>query len=98
MFADSDWLLGYCTTTPMASSPPSRESLPKSLVVLSPVVPLIDYSLPIVVHKGKHTCTSYSTARYVSYDHLFSSLRAFTTSVSSVHVPKSVLEASSTPD
>ena len=67
-------------------------------MVLLPVVSLIDaYSLPTIVHKGKHTRTSYSTTQYVSYDHLFSSLLACTTFVSSVHVPKYALEASSTP-
>lgn len=47
-------------------------------------------SLPIALHKGKHSCTSHPISQFVSYGHLSSSLHAITTSLNSTIIPKSV--------
>ena len=55
-------------------------------------------SLPITLRIGKRTCTSHPISYFVSYDHLSSSLHAFTTSLNFVVVPKSIDEAMSIPN
>nr|CAD1840511.1 unnamed protein product [Ananas comosus var. bracteatus] len=55
-----------------------------------------DSDLPIALRKGKHTCT-YPISSFVSYDCLSSCSRCFITSLKSVSVPKSVVEALSHP-
>ena len=79
--------------TTLVPVPPSTASFADSLFVpASLVAPDID-SLPIALRKGKHTCTSHHIAQFVSCDHLFPSLCAFTISVTTVCVPNSVSEA-----
>ena len=69
--------------------PPTETSSPRSDPLLDPT------SLPIALRKGKHSCTSHPISQFVSYGHLSSSLHAFTTSLNSTVVPKSVQEATS---
>ena len=52
-------------------------------------------SLRIALRKGKHSCTSRPISQFVSYGHLSPSLYAFTTSLNSTIVPKSVQEVMS---
>ncbi|GFZ14730.1 hypothetical protein Acr_24g0009200 [Actinidia rufa] len=59
--------------------------VPVSLVALD-----ID-SLPIALCKDKRTYTSHPIPQFVSCDHLAPSLRAFSMSVTTAHVPKSAL-------
>ena len=80
-------------TPVLPASAPSGNSLPMSSPVpVSPVAPDID-SLPIALFKDKRTYTSHHITQFVSCDHLAPSLRAFTMSVTTTHVPKSASEA-----
>ena len=69
--------------------PPTKTSFPPSDPLPDPA------SLPIALRKRKHSCTSHPISQFVSYGHLSSSLHAFTTSLNSTVVPKSVQEAMS---
>ena len=69
--------------------PPTETSTPPSDPTSDPA------SLPIALHKGKRSCTSHPISQFVSYGHFSSSLHAFTTSLNSTVVPKSVSEAMS---
>ena len=69
--------------------PPTKTSTP-------PIDPTPNLaSLLIALRKGKRSCTSHPISQFVSYGHLSSSLQAFTTSLNSTVVPKSVQEAMS---
>lgn len=61
-----------------------------------PSPPTSELDLPIAIRKGKRTCT-YPISSFVSYDALSPLSRAFTTSLESVTVPKSLSEALSHP-
>ena len=69
--------------------PPTETSTPPSDPTPDPA------SLPIALHKGKRSYTSHPISQFVSYGHFSSSLHAFTTSLNSTVVPKSVSEAMS---
>ena len=69
--------------------PPTETSTPPSVLTLDPT------SLPIALRNGKRSCTSHPISQFVSYGHLSSSLHAFTTSLNSTVVPKSIQEAMS---
>ena len=69
--------------------PPTKTSTPPSDPNPDPA------SLPIALRKGKRSCTSHPISQFVSNGHLSSSLHAFTTSLNSTVVPKSVQEAMS---
>ena len=69
--------------------PPTETSTPPSDPTPDPA------SLPIALRKGKCSCTSHPISQFVSYGHLSPSLYAFTTSLNSTIVPKSVQEAMS---
>jgi hypothetical protein len=57
----------------------------------------LDLNLPIAIRKGKRTCTEHPISNCVSFDHLSSSFKAFSLSLSSLVVPKSYREAFSHP-
>ena len=69
--------------------PPTETSTPPSVLTLDPT------SLPIALRNGKRSCTSHPISQFVSYGHLSSFLHAFTTSLNSTVVPKSIQEAMS---
>jgi hypothetical protein len=52
-----------------------------------------DLDLPIALRKSKRTYTDHPISNFVSFDHLSSSFKAFSLSVSSIVVPKSYREA-----
>uniref|UniRef100_A0A2N9H3N1 Integrase catalytic domain-containing protein n=1 Tax=Fagus sylvatica TaxID=28930 RepID=A0A2N9H3N1_FAGSY len=82
---------------PQVESPP----LPPSSASTSADPPLpqstSDLDLPIALRKSKRTCTDHPISNFVSFDHLSSSFKAFSLSVSSIVVPKSYREALSHP-
>uniref|UniRef100_A0A2N9FUB4 Integrase catalytic domain-containing protein n=1 Tax=Fagus sylvatica TaxID=28930 RepID=A0A2N9FUB4_FAGSY len=82
---------------PHVESPP----LPPSSASTSADPPLpqstSDLDLPIALRKSKRTCTDHPISNFVSFDHLSSSFKAFSLSVSSIVVPKSYREALSHP-
>ena len=49
--------------------------------------------MPIVHRKCVRSCTKHSISKFVSYDNLSISFRAFTTNLFSVNIPKSIEEA-----
>jgi len=55
-------------------------------------VPSSDFDLPIVLRKGKRSCTDHHISHFVSYD-LTPSFRQFALSLSSVPLPRSYEEA-----
>ena len=70
-----------------------RRQKPPTETFTLPNDPTLDpASLPISLRKGKRFCTSHpiSISQFVSYGHLSPSLYAFTTSLNSTIVPKSV--------
>ena len=69
--------------------PPTETSTPPSDPTPDPA------SLPIALRKGMRSCTSHPISHFVSYGHLSPSLYAFTTSLNSSIVLKSVQEAMS---
>ena len=46
--------------------------------------------LPIALRKGTRSCTKHSISNYVSYENLSQQFRAFTTSLDSTTIPKSI--------
>jgi hypothetical protein len=88
---------GVPLVPPQVASPP----LPPSSASTSADPPLppstSDLDLPIALRKSKRTCTDHPISNFVSFDHLSSSFKAFSLSVSSIVVPKSYREALSHP-
>uniref|UniRef100_A0A2N9FBM1 Integrase catalytic domain-containing protein n=1 Tax=Fagus sylvatica TaxID=28930 RepID=A0A2N9FBM1_FAGSY len=88
---------GVPLVPPQVESPP----LPPSSASTSADPPLpqstSDLDLPITLRKSKRTCTDHPISNFVSFDHLSSSFKAFSLSVSSIVVPKSYREALSHP-
>ncbi|CAL5418427.1 unnamed protein product [Camellia sinensis] len=64
-------------------------------VVESPVVN--DSSLPIALRKGVRACTQHPISKFVSYDSLSSTYRAFVSSLSSACIPQGWTEAINDP-
>lgn len=46
--------------------------------------------LPIALRKGTRACTKYPIAKYISYNHLSETYRAFTTKISELVVPRNI--------
>jgi hypothetical protein len=88
---------GVPLVPPQVESPP----LPPSSASTSADPPLpqstSNLDLPIALRKSKRTCTDHPISNFVSFDHLSSSFKAFSLSVSSIVVPKSYREALSHP-
>nr|CAD1839614.1 unnamed protein product [Ananas comosus var. bracteatus] len=76
------------------SDPPPASSSEDPVTTITDLAS--DSDLPIALRKGKWTCT-YPISSFVSYDCLSSSSRCFITSLESVSIPKSVVEALSHP-
>ena len=57
-----------------------------------------DLSVPIVNRKGVRSCTKHPLSNFVSYKWLSPSFAAFTSQLSSVQIPKSVLDALIVPE
>lgn len=72
---------------PSLAHPQPVSNVSPTKVLFPPIVPPYLNSLPIALHKGKHGCISLPICNFVSYEHLSSSLRAFTAFVSSVIFP-----------
>ena len=61
---------------------------------LSPINLNIDeLDVPIALRKGVRTCTQHPMSYFVSYDHLSPSLRAQTTNLAGVDIPRTIQEA-----
>lgn len=56
-----------------------------------------DFDLPIVVRKDNRSCDKYSMDNFVSYQYLSPSFHRFSTGLSSISVPCSVVDALSPP-
>ena len=61
-------------------------------------VPDVTLELPIALRKRPRTCTTHPSSNFVSYEQLSATHRAFVTSISTISVPKSVMEALAHPD
>ena len=55
--------------------------------------PILDLDVPIAIRKGIRSCTQHPISKFISYSNLSSSFRAFTSSVSSIVIPRSIEEA-----
>ena len=100
---------GTVNTSGMSSLPNSQENIhlpvisePSSVSLESPVVyknptPSVpqenDLDLPIAVRKGTRTCTKHPIAKYITYDHLSETHKAFTTNLSKIVVPRNIQKA-----
>ena len=51
-----------------------------------------DLDIPIVLRKGKRTCTSHRFSDYMCYNSLFPPYRAFATNLTNIAIPKSIQE------
>ena len=56
-----------------------------------------DLNVLIVVRKGTKVCTKHPIVKHVSYHRLSPTMRAFTTNLSSVEIPKDIQEALAVP-
>ena len=56
-----------------------------------------DLNVLIVVRKGTKVCTKHRIVKHVSYHRLSPTMRAFTTNLSSVEIPKDIQEALAVP-
>lgn len=57
-----------------------------------------DLDMPIALRKGVRSCTHHPISKFISYSNLSPSLHAFTSSLSSVFIPRSIEEALSIPE
>ncbi|KAH9699990.1 protein kinase domain-containing protein [Citrus sinensis] len=70
-----------------------------SLASVEFMVPSVDDSnKSIAERKGVRSCTTHPIAKYVSYDSLSSSYRAFVSSLDNLHVPNNIQEALGHPE
>ena len=60
--------------------------------------PILDLDVPIAIRKGIRSCTQHPISKFISYSNLSSSFRAFTSSVSSIVIPRSIEEALNVPE
>jgi uncharacterized membrane protein YgcG len=88
---------GVPLVPPIVESPPLLPSSASTSTDLPLPQSTSDLDLPIALRKSKRTCTEHPISNYVSFDHLSSSFKAFSLSVSSIVVPKSYREALSHP-
>uniref|UniRef100_A0A2N9F6X6 Integrase catalytic domain-containing protein n=1 Tax=Fagus sylvatica TaxID=28930 RepID=A0A2N9F6X6_FAGSY len=88
---------GVPLVPPLVESPPLLPSSASTSTDLPLPQSTSDLDLPIALRKSKRTCTEHPISNFVSFDHLSSSFKAFSLSVSSIVVPKSYREALSHP-
>ena len=59
---------------------------------------LSDLHIPIAIRRDVKPCTQHSMSNFVSYKNLSSSIIAFTSQLSSIEIPKNVLDALKIPE
>lgn len=64
-----------------------------SFLGIAPPISLDDSHFLIIARKGTDTCTQYPIANYVCYSSLCPNIKVFFTSLSSIPIPCSVLQA-----
>lgn len=57
-----------------------------------------DLNLPITTRKGVRNCTKHPIAKYLSYQKISETHKAFLTNISSISLPRTIQEAFSTQD
>ena len=97
-----------CTTIPVVSlveaqsnlpsEGPTTQSNPSSIPISSlsndlPNMSSLDLDLPIAVGKGTRACTKHPIAKYLSYEKLSHTHRAYVFRISNLYVPRIVQEA-----
>ena len=75
----------------------NSNSDPKPTPELAPGNLEVD-NLPIALRKGTRACTKHPIAKYISYDHLSESYKAFTIKISELVVPRNIQEALDDPN
>ena len=76
---------------PLPPSVTNPESEPS--VAIAPRNINSDLHLPVAIRKGTRACTKYPIAKYISYNQLSETHRAFTTNISDIVVPRNIQEA-----